>query len=110
MSVEEQRDHLLNLFRIGFGNGPKPIMQEAKLLLAPWGFDLTDAAYDPIRIWHGTNDVHAPIQQCREMASVLPHAQLKEYELDHPGMLDEVVMVLEDLMQVGTKPRNNTVR
>lgn len=97
-SIVEQRHQAITTLQATLRQGSKPIMQEAQILLHPWGFDLTDVKYDPIQIWHGSKDVHAPSSQCRIMAGKLPHAVLKEYEMDHLGMLAEMGMVLDELI------------
>ena len=84
-------------------------MQEAHLLLESWGFDLTKVEYDPIRIWHGSRDVHAPVSQCRRMAEKLPHAILTEYvDEDHLGLLQKIPMVLDELITDDMRNRKPT--
>ena len=99
MSIPEQRRQTLSILHETLKQGHKPIIQEAKLLLQPWGVDLTGVDC-PITIWHGTKDVNVPISQTRRMANKLPGAVMKEYELDHPGMLGEMGMVLDEMVDI----------
>jgi pimeloyl-ACP methyl ester carboxylesterase len=43
--------------------------------LAPWGFDL-DQIKAPVLLWHGTEDVFAPISHSRWLAAQIGHAAL----------------------------------
>lgn len=96
-SAAEQRQQITSILVETLKQGPKPILQEANLLLEPWGFDLTEVT-SPIRIWHGSKDVNAPVSQSRRMAKKLPDARMIEYDLDHVGMLGEIGMVLEEMI------------
>lgn len=103
LSGLERREQLLGVFHEQFKQGTQAVMDEAKLLLEPWGYDLCDVSYDPIQIWHGSKDVNAPVQQSRLMASKFPHVEMKEFDLDHPQMLAELGMVLDELVTDGMR-------
>lgn len=101
--VDEQRAALLNLL-IGepFRQGPDGAVQEARILTdEDWGFRLEDVTYRdaPIKIWHGTKDVNAPIEAIRYLAEKLPTAELHEFGQDtHYTMGDHIERALLDLM------------
>jgi pimeloyl-ACP methyl ester carboxylesterase len=42
---------------------------------APWGFNLADITV-PVLLWHGENDVFAPVAHARWLADQIPHAIL----------------------------------
>ncbi|CAI6310411.1 unnamed protein product [Periconia digitata] len=66
-------------FREAFRPGCDGAILDAKLVLAPWGFNMTDV-HGKVRIWNGTADVNVPVQSARWMAQRLPDATLKVYE------------------------------
>ncbi|KAJ2975509.1 hypothetical protein NQ176_g5485 [Zarea fungicola] len=106
--VSEQRAALLNLL-IGepFAQGPDGAVQEARILTdEDWGFRLEDVTYReaPIKIWHGTKDVNAPIEAIRYLAEKLPNAELCEFGSDtHYTMGDHAEAAFIDLMGVKTE-------
>lgn len=52
-------------------------IQEAALLLDPWGFDLKDIPI-PVSIWHGTADTNAPVEWGRYLAHTIPKRTVHE--------------------------------
>ncbi|KAI6781630.1 hydrolase [Emericellopsis cladophorae] len=80
MSVQEERELMVRILLEGFAQGTAATVQEAVLLSTHWGFDLEDVAYDPILIWHGAEDVNAPIGWIRDMARRLQGSRLTEFE------------------------------
>lgn len=83
LSTLERRELLLCGLLDGFAQGSRAMVQEARLLSEPdWGFRFEDISYDPIHIWHGTNDVSAPFSMIQYMAKRLPHSALYECEGD----------------------------
>ena len=82
---EERRERLIRLLFEGFAQGPQAAVQEAQLLSQHWGFDLEDMEYSPVHIWHGTEDVNAPIEWIREMAERIPQSKLTEFKGETHG-------------------------
>lgn len=91
-------------FKETFRQGSESMVQEARLYALPWGFELSEILYDKIQLYHGTQDVNAPINQIRYMVERLPHCELKEYEADHFGMAERVEEILDEI--VTEKVRN----
>ncbi|KAJ6787968.1 hypothetical protein PWT90_07074 [Aphanocladium album] len=101
--VSEQRAALLDLLiSEPFRQGVDGAVQEARILTDnDWGFRLEDVTYRdaPIKIWHGTKDVNAPIEAIRYLAEKLPNAELHEFGQDtHYTMGDHIEGALLDLM------------
>ncbi|KAM3445481.1 hypothetical protein NHJ13734_000394 [Beauveria thailandica] len=101
--VAEQRAALLDML-IGepFAQGPDGAVQEARMLTDDdWGFRLDDVTFrdSPIKIWHGTKDVNAPIEAIRYLADKLPNAELHEFDQDtHYTMGEHIEAAVLDLM------------
>ena len=66
--------------RESYIQGAKGNAKDGQLITSSWGFDLKDVAFKNIRMWYGTDDENTPIWMGREMAKILPQAELKEYE------------------------------
>ncbi|KGQ12399.1 hypothetical protein BBAD15_g1858 [Beauveria bassiana D1-5] len=85
-----------------FAQGPDGAVQEARILTDDdWGFRLNDVTYrdSPIKIWHGTKDVNAPIEAIRYLAGKLPNAELHEFDQDtHYTMGEHIEAAVLDLM------------
>jgi pimeloyl-ACP methyl ester carboxylesterase len=82
MTPEKEREHIIRIMLEGFAQGPAATVQEALLLSTHWGFDLEDVAYDPVLMWHGTEDVNAPIGWIRDLARRVRGSQLTEFKGD----------------------------
>jgi pimeloyl-ACP methyl ester carboxylesterase len=102
-TTAERRHRLIRLGFEGFAQGSEGFVQEAQLLSAQdWGFKFEDIDYDPIKIWHGSKDVNAPVRMIRYMAKHLPHSELQEFENDtHFTMHKYVGQVFSELVPEG---------
>lgn len=102
-SFAQQREDMLDVL-IGepFVQGTDAMVQEARILSAgDWGFRLEDVTYGPIRIWHGSKDINAPIEAIRYLADKLPDAQLVEFTEDtHYTMGSHIDQAVGELMGV----------
>lgn len=102
-SISQQREDLLDLL-IGepFAQGTDAMVQEARILSADdWGFRLEDVTYGPVRIWHGSKDINAPIEAIRYLAEKLPDAKLVEFTEDtHYTMGSHINQAVAELMGV----------
>ena len=86
-TVEQEREQSLSLVFETWAQGGAAFTQEGQLLTSQdWGFDLVDVKYEPVCLWHGTDDDRVDIRYSRHMAEQTPHAILKEYE--HSGHFD----------------------
>jgi hypothetical protein len=47
------------------------------------GFAFEDVAYDKVQIWHESKDANVAIGGMREIAMLLPHSVLAEYDDTH---------------------------
>jgi pimeloyl-ACP methyl ester carboxylesterase len=50
-------------------------IDDALAFCAPWGFNLADIKV-PVLLWHGEDDVFAPVAHARRLAEQIPHAIL----------------------------------
>ncbi|KAF7714603.1 Alpha/beta hydrolase fold-1 domain-containing protein [Penicillium ucsense] len=100
------RENLSRQLLEAFRQGPKPALHETRLLTSYWGINFEDVTYDEIKIWHGTNDINAPIQMIRYMAERLPHCHLNELPGDtHFTLQRHLESILAELVH-GSPPAN----
>ncbi|KAL6866415.1 hypothetical protein ACO1O0_002525 [Amphichorda felina] len=85
----ELREEAIRTMSEGFAQGPGAFTQEALVLSTHWGFELEDIDFDPVQIWHGTEDKNAPIVWVRNMARRIPHARMVEFQGDSHYNLDK---------------------
>lgn len=85
------RRMLLADFRRAFRQGTRGPLLDARILAAPWGFDLS-AVTLPVQLWHGTRDTVVPPANAVHLAARLPRATLHwvegagHYGLVHRGI------------------------
>lgn len=106
-TVKEQREDATRIIFEGFAQGPQAFVQEAAILSQDWGFKLEKLEYDPIHMWHGTEDTNAPIGWIRAMAKRIPHSKLTEFEGDtHYTLTKRLERILRELVpdSVESKP------
>jgi pimeloyl-ACP methyl ester carboxylesterase len=98
-TVVEQRERLLRIVFDGFCQGSQAFVQEAQLLSSQdWGFKFEDISYDPVHIWHGTEDANAPFPMIQYMAKRIPHSILHEFEGEtHYTMHKHLEQILMEL-------------
>ena len=75
-TLEEDRQHLMRLLFEGFAQGTQATIQEAQILTQHWGFELEDLDFSSIHIWHGAEDVNAPLGWIQKMAQRIPQSRL----------------------------------
>lgn len=96
---DKSRERLLNALFGPFEQGSKGVVQEAALLSQPWGFNLQSVEC-PVKIWHGTKDVNAPVEWVRAMVEKIPNAIMREFEEEtHGGMVKHVDTILGELIE-----------
>ncbi|KYK57205.1 hypothetical protein DCS_04212 [Drechmeria coniospora] len=101
-SAREERERMVKIvLEEPFAQGADAAVEEARLLSdLDWGFALEDVDFDPIRIWHGSVDVNAPIEMMRWMQRKLPHGILTEFDGDsHYAMGKHIERALTELME-----------
>jgi pimeloyl-ACP methyl ester carboxylesterase len=105
LTIADRRERILRTGFEGFAQGAEAMVQEAQLQSGDWGFKLGDVAYDPILLWHGTQDTQAPVQWIRAMAERLPYGILKEYDGETHGtmFLNRLEEVFSDLVPEETR-------
>jgi pimeloyl-ACP methyl ester carboxylesterase len=59
----------------GLRQGTRGFALEARLLVTPWGFRL-EQINPPVQLWHGTEDVDAPVAMAKAVAARLPNSHL----------------------------------
>jgi pimeloyl-ACP methyl ester carboxylesterase len=57
-----------------YRQGGKGHLWEARLIARRWGFQLEDIAAQ-VYLWHGTADMHAPLEMGRYLANTIPRCQ-----------------------------------
>ncbi|KAI1120224.1 alpha/beta hydrolase [Nemania abortiva] len=99
-STQETRAALLRSVFETFRQGTAPLVREAQLLTwEGWGFALDEVRYDKVLIWHGTEDAQSPIRMVRDLATGLPHCELRELEGEtHFTLVKHLGRILEELV------------
>jgi pimeloyl-ACP methyl ester carboxylesterase len=62
-----------------YRQGARAVVQEALLFTRPWGFQLEDIRV-PVLLWHGTQDMNAPLAMAGEMERRIPDCTATYYE------------------------------
>lgn len=98
-TISESRDMTIRGLLEAYTNGAGPTVQEAQLLTQDWGMTLSDVAYDPVLVWHGSKDTNSPTSMIRWMAQQMPHARLREFEgATHFDMDAHLEEIFDDLL------------
>jgi pimeloyl-ACP methyl ester carboxylesterase len=88
--VEGAREH----WRQGKGG----FVDDGRVVMSPWGFELEDVEFEGVRLFYGTKDTNTPVQMGRVMAGRLRNATLNEYEGEtHTSIVDHIEEILRDL-------------
>jgi len=74
-------DVLVPAMTEAYRNGADGPAWEGRMLVRPWGFDLSDISV-PIEIWHGDADINNPLQSALYLRDTIPgsHATILERE------------------------------
>jgi len=62
-----------------YRHGARGVVDEAILFTRPWGFRLEDIKV-PVLLWHGTEDLNAPLSMAKEMERRIPDCTATYYE------------------------------
>lgn len=96
-AFEERGSAVMRSFNEAFRQGPAGVIQDYRLLDAPWGFDLS-AVQATVHLWHGEDDTVVPIIDSEEMAAALPNAVLHRVPgAGHVSIQHEIGAILDAL-------------
>jgi pimeloyl-ACP methyl ester carboxylesterase len=59
--------------------GARGNLDEAMLLVQPWGFKVEEIAFEKIFLWHGARDRFVPVSLAHALAQALPHCTATFY-------------------------------
>ena len=62
-----------------YRQGSRGVVDEALVFARPWGFRLEDIRV-PVLLWHGTEDLNAPLSMAKEMEARIPNCTATYYE------------------------------
>jgi pimeloyl-ACP methyl ester carboxylesterase len=97
--IPQRREEAIKIIMEAFRQGAQPTVQEAVLLTTDWGIKFEEVDFNPILIWHGTNDTNASMRMAKWMADRLPHSYLKEYEgVDHYQIVNYLEEIVAELV------------
>jgi pimeloyl-ACP methyl ester carboxylesterase len=94
------RDFLVDAAREHFRQGNQGLLDEWRIFVTEWGFELESVTFDNVRLWCGTDDAICPVHLSRKMAHHLPSATLTEVAgATHYSLLaEEAEPILQDLL------------
>jgi pimeloyl-ACP methyl ester carboxylesterase len=95
LSKPGKMDHLINLFKEAFKQGPKGYLQEAKLYRRDWGFQLSQVNVN-ISFWHGRMDDNVVTDVTRRIASEIPGS--KTTFIEHEGHFSVTGYYLDQIL------------
>ncbi|RBR07101.1 uncharacterized protein FIESC28_10818 [Fusarium coffeatum] len=106
----ERIQDLVNIFLDEpFRQGAGGTVHEARLLSSlDWGFKLEDVGFGKVLMWHGVEDMNAPIEMIRYMAEKVPGSELMEFEGEtHYTMWKQVEAAFKRLVDEATLKRGD---
>jgi len=84
--------------------GARGVVQEAKIFVQPWGFDLADIKV-PVQIWQATEDRNVPVAMAERLGREIPNATVKilpdEGHMIFISHWDEIVAALVPAIRAG---------
>lgn len=96
--IGKAREMVTRTILEAFRQGADGAVHEARLLSSDWGIDFGGIKESVgLRIWHGSKDANAPINQIRYLAQRIPGAVLTEYDQNHFGVGAHIEEILEEL-------------
>ena len=98
LQSQESHEELAARMRETFRNGISGSSQEMRLLINPWGFDLTKIKLKcPINIWQGGLDKQVPVMHAEIYARLIPNATLNFFQ--HEGHLSLLINKGEEILR-----------
>lgn len=90
-----------------FENGIEPVIQDARRIKDPWGFDL-EAVVKPVHIWHGGRDRNIPVSTARFVAEKIRRPIMHIYPDDgHYSLpIRRCGSILDDLLGIDESRRD----
>lgn len=96
---EAEREKAYRIILEAFRQGSQGAIHDARLLTSDWMIKSENVNPDlKVRIWHGTKDINAPINQIRFMAQRIPGCMLTEWDCNHFGVAAYLEAVLDELV------------
>lgn len=91
------RELLLADMREAFRGGTHGVISDIAALSRPWNFAV-DAITAPLDIWHGDQDITAPLRMAQQLHRALPHARLHTVpDAGHFLIVDRWYQILSEL-------------
>jgi pimeloyl-ACP methyl ester carboxylesterase len=88
------RGMLLDNFREALRQTPFGWIDDSLSFVRPWGFDPA-AIRIPVRLWHGTDDIYAPVAHTRWLAGRIPGAEIEiRRATGHFGAIEALPTIL----------------
>ncbi|KAM0748299.1 alpha/beta-hydrolase [Meredithblackwellia eburnea MCA 4105] len=93
---------VLNLFMEHFRQGAAGWLEDGRVLMEDWGFELEEVPFRGVKLWYGTEDKNTPVVMGRMLARGLPDAKLTEFEGEtHLTLMDRHgEEILRDILYV----------
>jgi pimeloyl-ACP methyl ester carboxylesterase len=79
LRTSELRTALARAIVEGRRQGSRAQREEAVTELLPWGFQIEEATFENIFLWHGERDRVIPVGPARSLAQALPHCRATYY-------------------------------
>ncbi|CAM6111966.1 unnamed protein product [Calypogeia fissa] len=74
-------------------------VDDGRVVVAPWGFELEDVEFEGVQLFYGTADTKTPVSIGRQIAARLKKAVLTEYEGEtHMSIVDHTEDMLRKLV------------
>jgi pimeloyl-ACP methyl ester carboxylesterase len=88
------REMLLANYSEALRVGPDGWIDDTLSFVRPWGFDPADIDV-PVKLWHGAEDVYAPVTHTEWLAMRIPHAKtVIQGGVGHFGAIEELLRTL----------------
>lgn len=78
MTLPDMQPGFLAMIREALRQGPRGPQHDTRLMVTEWDFKPQHIQI-PVFLWHGEEDLNAPIAMGRYMANAIPHSQAKFY-------------------------------
>jgi len=97
IKIPSAKRALVETFREGYRQSSKGVAYDGILAFGkPWGFELEEITFTPIRLWHGEKDKGIPLPMVKSMAENLVDSRLKTYPKE--GHLSIIFNQLDEIL------------
>ena len=97
------RSKLVDTFAEALRKGVDGWIDDNLAVVGPWGFELSRTSV-PVLLWHGAQDVLAPVGHSRVLARAIPKAQLQLVRGAHLSAIKALPSVLPWLIEDSERP------